>query len=86
MKKPQGASSAKKAVETRRSNRTKYTDILNRLEFNSRNGKRTGWAKDPKTGRTLTPLEVELTRYEARKERPVPKAKTHAANKRKKRQ
>jgi len=84
MKKPQGKSSTKKADETRRSNKTKYTDILNRLEYNVRNGKRTGWAKDPKTGRTLTPLEVDLAKEEAKKEKSMPKAKTHAANKRKK--
>ena len=84
MKKPQGKSSTKKADETRRSNRTKYTNILNRLEYNVRNGKRTGWAKDPRTGRTLTPLEVNLTKEEAKKEKPTPEAKTHAGNKRKK--
>ena len=84
MKKPQGKSSAKKADENRRSSRTKYTDILNRLEFNVRNGKRTGWAKDPKTEEMLTPVETRLVQHEAKKEKSMPKAKAHAANKRKK--
>tara|TARA_R110000803_G_scaffold49532_2_gene103081 strand:- start:2179 stop:2430 length:252 start_codon:yes stop_codon:yes gene_type:complete len=52
----------------------KYTKILQNLEFETRKGKKTGWAVDKKTGRRLTPLEVDLARHYAKKEGPTPKA------------
>ena len=79
MKKPQGKSSTAKADKARRAKRQKYTDALKSLQMEKRD-----WAVDPKTGRRLTPLEVGLTRIAASKEKPMPKAETYAANKRKK--
>ncbi len=58
-----------------------YTKTLENLEFEIRNGKRTGWAVDKRTGRRLTPVETDLVKHYAKKEDPSGKIAAGKARK-----
>jgi glucose dehydrogenase len=61
--------------------RETYTKTLENLEFETRNGKRTGFAVDRRTGRRLSPVETNLVKDYAKKEDPSGKVAAGKARK-----